>query len=247
MKGEGMADEKMPFTQHLTELRKRIVIILVGIGVGFIIAYNFSAEIIFFLKAPYADRLQAIRPTEAFFSHLKVAFLAGVFLTLPLTLYHGWKFIAPGLLDREKKFTFPFLVSSVGLFVLGAAFCYLVVLPIAVQFLVGVGGDFIESRWAVGGYISFVTWLFLAFGVSFQMPLASLLLTRMGVIKPSTLTRNRRYAIVLMFVVGAVFTPPDILSQVLLAGPLLVLYEISILLSRIVYRKKVLREARHET
>lgn len=243
-----MADKKMPFTEHLAELRRRIIISLIGIGIGFALAYNFSPQIILFLKGPYTERLQAIRPTEAFFAHLTVAFLAGVFLSLPLTLYQAWMFVAPGLLEREKRFALPFVVSSVSLFVLGAAFCYYVVLWFAVNFLSGGWwSEYIESRWTVGSYISFVFWLFLAFGISFQMPLVAILLTRMGVVTPATLTRNRRYAVVFMVIIAAVVTPTaDPLNMGLLAVPLLILYEISILLSRVVYRQRVLREARHE-
>lgn len=228
----------MPFTQHLEELRKRLIIIFISIGFGFILTYFLSHKIILILKIPLGQDLIFISPTEAFFVNLKVALFASLFLTIPITLYQLWKFVSPGLLEKEKKHTLPFVVFSTIMFVIGGMFAYYLILPFGIKFLLAYGTNGIKPMLSLGNYISFTTKLILAFGIVFELPLVLLFLTKIGIVTPKFLTRNRKYAILLIFIIAALLTPPDVFTQILMALPLIVLYEVSILLSKLVYKKK---------
>lgn len=235
---KNIENEKMPFTQHLEELRKRLIIIFISIGFGFILTYFLSHKIILILKIPLGQDLIFISPTEAFFVNLKVALFASLFLTIPITLYQLWRFVSPGLLEKEKKHTLPFVVSSTIMFVIGGMFAYYLILPFGIKFLLAYGTNEIKPMLSLGNYISFTTKLILAFGIVFELPLVLLFLTKIGIITPKFLTRNRKYAILLVFIIAAFLTPPDVFTQILMALPLIVLYEVSILLSKLVYKKK---------
>jgi sec-independent protein translocase protein TatC len=238
--GQDIEDPKMPLTEHLRELRKRLLIAMSGIGVAFLVAWYFSMQIVEFVKRPvepYVGHLQFDTLTDPFFTHMKTAFFAAVFVTFPLTLYEIWAFVGPGLYKREKHIMWPFLLLSFPLFVGGGSFCYYVVFPYAVEFLVGFDKTLVPSL-RIGDYVSFAMRITFVFGLVFELPLISLLLTRMGMLTPQFLSRNRRYAIVIIFVVAALLTPPDAFTQILLAGPLLVLYEISVIVSRVAQPRK---------
>jgi sec-independent protein translocase protein TatC len=223
-------DPKMPLTEHLRELRKRLMIAMGSVGVVFLVAWFFSVQIVSIVKGPvepYVGKLQFDTLTDPFFTHLKASFFASLFVTFPIVLWQIWAFVAPGLYGREKKVMWPFLLLSFPLFVGGGLFCYFIVFPYAVEFLVGFDKSLVPSL-RIGDYLSFTLRLTFVFGLVFELPLISLLLTRMGLLTPGFLVKHLRYAIIIIFVVAAILTPPDAFTQLLLAGPLLVLYAISV-------------------
>ncbi|MEE9273968.1 MAG: twin-arginine translocase subunit TatC [bacterium] len=243
-----MTDEaSLPLTGHLTELRNRILIIIGTILVIFMGTYYFSDWILTLVQRPVAGlKLVFLSPTEAFFAHLKVAFFAAIFLGLPVTLLQIWRFCAPGLLTKEKRYVFPFVFFSTMCFIVGALFCYYLILPFGLRFLLSFATDSLVPQISIGFYISFVFKLILVFGFTFEIPLVTLLLVQIGVVTPEWLVTNRAYVIVGAFVVAAVLTPPDMVTQLLLAGPLIVLYEISIIIAKIVSRRKKKKAAEEE-
>ncbi len=230
-KGIG-SDDKLPFTDHLDELRHRLIVSLVGIGLGFAISYGFSQQLLLLLQRPMPTRLVFIAPTEAFFVNLKVAFYAGLFLSVPLLLFQVWKFVAPGLYEQERRYSFPFLIISTVLFLLGAVFAYVVILPIALHFLMSQGGELWKPSITLSNYLSFCMRLILAAGLIFEFPVLMYFLAKVGIVTPELLIRNRKYAILVAFVIAAILTPPDVFSQVLLAVPLCLLFEVSVFVAK---------------
>lgn len=285
---------RMPFLSHLAELRHRIVVSLIAVGLGFGVAFNFSERIITWLARPlhaasqpadggdparrpptpqelearvdalfpapaYSDpqrqflrslarglpetpregqRLQVIEVTESFWVNFKVAIVAGLFLVLPVVLYEVWAFIAPGLLPHERRFALPFVVVSTLCFAIGATFALGVVIPLAVKFLAGYKTGNLLVQFTLGRYVDFVLKFTLAFGLVFELPLGLTLAARLGLVTPQFLARNRKYAILLAFVTAAILTPtPDAFNQLLMAGPLILLYEIGILAARVFGRR----------
>jgi sec-independent protein translocase protein TatC len=226
------SDDKLPFTDHLDELRHRLIISLVGIGLGFAVSYGFSQQLLLLLQRPMPTRLVFIAPTEAFFVNLKVAFYAGLFLSVPLLLFQVWKFVAPGLYEHERRYSFPFLIISTILFLLGAIFAYVVILPIALHFLISQGGELWQPNITLSNYLSFCMRLILAAGLVFEFPVLMYFLAKVGVVTPAFLVKNRKYAVLAAFVIAAILTPPDVFSQVLLAVPLLLLFEVSIFVAK---------------
>ena len=239
----------MSLTEHLSELRGRIIVILSAVGILFLAMYYFSPYLLALMQRPIGKhKLIFLSPTEAFFAHLKVSFYAAFFLSLPVTFHQVWKFCAPGLLETEKRYVAPFVISSTLCFAAGAFFCYYIVLPFGLEFLLSFGSATLEPQISISYYISFVFQLMLAFGLVFEVPILVVLLVQMGVISTKTLTSNRGYVVIASFVMGAVLTPtPDMFNQILLAGPLLILFEISILIGRIIERRRERRAAEAET
>jgi sec-independent protein translocase protein TatC len=230
-KGIG-SDEKLPFTEHLDELRHRLIIIVVGIGVGFAISYGFSQQILLLLQRPMPTQLVFIAPTEAFFVNLKAAFFAAVFLSTPLILFQVWKFVAPGLYEHERRYSFPFLIISTILFVVGGLFAYVIILPLALHFLISQGGDLWQPNITLSNYLSFAMRIILVAGLIFEFPVLMYFLAKIGVVTPEFLVKNRKYAFLAAFIVSAIITPPDVFSQVLLALPLFLLFEVSIFIAK---------------
>ena len=163
------SDDKLPFTDHLDELRHRLIVSLVGVGLGFAVSYGFSQQLLLLLQRPMPTRLVFIAPTEAFLVNLKVAFYAGLFLSVPLLLFQVWKFVAPGLYEHERRYSFPFLIISTLLFLLGAIFAYLVILPIALHFLIAQGGELWQPNITLSNYLSFCMRLILAAGLGVRV------------------------------------------------------------------------------
>ena len=182
---------------------------------------------------PTKRQLQALKPMTYFFINLQIALIGGLILALPLVFYQFWQFVAPGLLAREKRLMLPIVALSVVCFTIGALIAYGIVLPLGLRFFLALEPENMTSQWAIGEYISFVIRLILGFGIVFEMPVVTLFLSRIGLLTPAYLRRIRRYALVAIFVLAAIFTPPDPISQIMMALPLLILYEISIWVCRI--------------
>jgi sec-independent protein translocase protein TatC len=250
-------DRQLPLLDHLIELRNRLIYSCAAILIGFLVCYFFSEHIYAFLVRPLAEiyqgqtgrRMIYTGLTEAFFTYLKVSFWAGAFLTFPFVAIQLWMFIAPGLYRTEKHAFLPFLAATPILFFLGGAVVYYFIFPLAWRFFLSFetpGGDGmlpIELEARVGEYLSLVMKLIFAFGLSFQLPVALTLMGRVGLITSEQLARNRKFAIVGVFAVAAVITPPDVISQIGLGVPIILLYEISIIAVRIVEKRRAEAEA----
>jgi sec-independent protein translocase protein TatC len=229
-------DAKMPLTAHLEELRWRILKALVAIMIGFIAAYNFADHLFALLTLPLVAKnaapveLIGTGVTEAFFTKLKVSFIAAVFAASPVLFYQAWQFVAPGLYSHEKRYARPFVAAATFFFLLGAAFCYVVVFPVGYAFFLTeyqkIG---VAAAIRISEYLSFSARMLLAFGVTFELPVVTFFLARLGLVTHQFMLHYARYAVLAIFVLAAVLTPgPDIASQMLMAGPLLILYALSI-------------------
>jgi sec-independent protein translocase protein TatC len=238
-----MDEKKLPLTSHLRELRKRLILSFIAVGLGFVLCYAFAETLFNILAAPVlkvmppGGSLIFISVAEAFFTYMKVAFIAGLILTSPFVLYQIWAFVAPGLYRHEKKYVIPFVLAGSFFFAIGIAFGYYVAIPVGFKFLLGYATDLIKPMPSMKEYLSFSIKFLLAFGIVFEFPVVLVLLTRIGVVQAETLARKRKYAILLIFIFAAILTPPDLVSQVLMALPLIGLYELSILLSRFFGKK----------
>ncbi|HBA26431.1 MAG TPA: twin-arginine translocase subunit TatC [Nitrospinae bacterium] len=226
-------EEKLPFTEHLEELRWRLIIIIATIAVWFGICYTYSEDIMRFVQKPLNQKLIFISPTEAFFVNLKIAFFVAIFLSLPVIIYQFWAFVAPGLLEKEKKYTLPFIISATVCFIIGSAFSYFIVLPVGTKFLLSFAGSELKPMISVNNYISFVGRFMIGSGVIFEFPVVIFFLSKIGIATPEFLSQKRGYAILGIFILSAVITPPDIFTMFIMAIPLLVLYEISIIIARL--------------
>ncbi|MBW2645960.1 MAG: twin-arginine translocase subunit TatC [Deltaproteobacteria bacterium] len=237
-------DVKLPFTNHLEELRKRLIVCFIAVGVCFAICYGFSKKLFEILMGPLiaalppGDKLIYTGLPDAFFTYLKVALLAGIFLAIPVIFYQIWMFVMPGLYEKEKRMVLPAVVLSSIFFTGGALFGYFVVFPFGFKFFMGFSSDFIRPMPSIKEYLSFSSKLLLAFGIVFEMPLFIIILTKLGVVKVSQLTAYRKYVIVVFFVFSAILTPPDVVTQIMMAGPLMILYELSIIAAKIISKKK---------
>jgi len=238
-------EHKMSLTEHLVELRKRLTNSLIALGIGFGVCYYYKDWIFDIVTRPLTQVLPKnsylvyTGLTEAFFTYMKVAFFASLIITSPFILYQIWKFIAPGLLPKERKYVVPFVISSSFLFITGVLFGYFVALPPAFEFFVSFNNQYLQAMLSFKDYLSlFVTFL-LGFGVSFELPIFIFFLTKLGIVNAEKLSKQRRYAILLIFLVAAILTPsPDALSQILMAIPLMFLYEVSIFVSKFAEKKK---------
>ena len=230
-------DSKAPLLDHLIELRKRLLLSVIALGFGFAVSFYFAKQIFGFLVQPLLQsgqgKLVYIDIFEAFFTEIKVAFFASLMIAFPVLAVQIWRFVAPGLYKNEKRAFLPFLLMTPVLFTAGAALAYYIAIPIALRFLLGftgdVGGVTQEALPGVGNYLDFVTKFILGFGIAFLLPVLLMLLEAAGIVTRKQLSGARRYAIVGAFAISAVLTPPDIVSQLLLAVPLCLLYELALM------------------
>jgi sec-independent protein translocase protein TatC len=234
---------KIPFTEHLEELRKRLIICFTAVGIGFVLSYGFKEKLFQILTRPLirvmqtGDKLIFTGLPEAFFTYLKVAFLSGIILAAPVIFYQFWMFVAPGLYDKEKRLMAPIVFLSTFFFVGGAFFGYFIVFPYGFKFFLGFASEIIRPLPSMREYLGFASKLLLVFGLVFELPLIITFLARLGIVSVSFLKKNRKYALLLFFVGAAILTPPDVVTQIMMALPLMVLYEISIIGARIFGKK----------
>ncbi|MDI6688600.1 MAG: twin-arginine translocase subunit TatC [Desulfobacterales bacterium] len=235
--------EKIPFTGHLEELRKRLVTCFIAVGIGFVVSYGFKEKLFDILSLPLIsvmgadDKLIFTGLPEAFFTYLKVAFLSGFMLAAPVILYQFWMFIAPGLYQKERRFLVPIVFLSSFFFVGGALFGYFIVFPFGFKFFLGFASETIKPLPSMKEYLSFASKLLLAFGLVFELPLIITFMAKLGMVSVEFLKKNRKYALLLFFVAAAILTPPDVVTQIMMALPLMLLYEISIIGARIFGKK----------
>jgi sec-independent protein translocase protein TatC len=236
---------KAPFTSHLEELRKRLITCFIAVGVGFAICYGFKEKLFQILVQPLlrvmknGETLIFTGLPEAFFTYLKVALLSGLMLAAPIIIYQFWMFVAPGLYDREKRLMLPIVFLSSFFFVGGALFGYFIVFPWGFKFFLGFADEHIRALPSMKEYLGFSAKLLLAFGLVFELPLVITFLAKLGLVSVDFLKKNRKYALLLFFVGAAILTPPDVVTQIMMALPLMLLYEISILGARIFGKQKI--------
>ena len=230
----------MTLVEHLTELRTRIIWSLIPAGIGLGIALYFTNNVMRFLSSHLKTELVFTTPTEAFWTYMKVAMILGIFIAMPVILWNVWAFVAPGLHKHERKYAVPFIVVGSLLFIGGGSFGLFVIIPFAVNFLVNFGQEQgLKPMITISSYIDFIIKFTLAFGVVFELPVVITLLSMLGLVTPQFLSKNRKYAILINFIIAAILTPtPDIVNQSLMAGPLCILYELGIISARIFGRKK---------
>jgi sec-independent protein translocase protein TatC len=240
MSAESVEASRMSFIDHLRELRWRLLWSIIAIGVSGAVCLYFADEIFLWIVAPLAaidTQMQVLSPMEMFMAYLKLGLLAGVFVASPFVLWQVWLFVAPGLYAHEKRWVIPFVVLGSLFFVSGAAFAFYIVLPLGFQYLVKMLPSMVQANYRVEEYISLVISMLLAFGLVFELPLVMWILSAAGIVSPQSYSRIRKYWIVIAFIVAGVLTPPDPLSQIFMAVPLLVFFELGVFGARMLYRR----------
>lgn len=245
-------ETKMPFLEHLEELRFRILWCLAAIAVGFVVCWIFKEPIFRVFTFPLLDALpqgERIIFTglpEAFFTYLKLSFLGGVVIAVPVIIYHAWGFLAPGLYEKEKK-AFVFIIFSSSIFfVAGSLFGYFVVFPYGFRFFLSFSGDVLRALPTMREYLSLASRLLIGFGLVFELPVVVYFLARLGIVSAAMMRRYRAAAIVIIFTLAALLTPPDPVTQLMMAGPLWLLYEVSVLVAATVGPKVTAEEEEEE-
>lgn len=244
---EKMEERRMSLIEHLTELRRCLITSVIAIGIGFMVAFYFSERILGFLiaiiKPGSRPEFIFLSPAEALWANFKIALFAGIILALPVVLYEVWRFISPGLYKQERHYGLPFIIFGVIFFGVGLLFCYFVVLRFAMDFLLTYKTVNLKPMLSIGAYLDFIMKFLLAFGLIFELPLVIIFLTKIGLLTPEFLAKKRKYAILINFIIAAILTPtPDVFNQALMAGPLIVLYEIGIIGAKIFCREKRKKE-----
>jgi sec-independent protein translocase protein TatC len=241
--------EKQPFLSHLEELRQRLIYCALTIGLGFVIAYIFSEDLFKILISPLKEQLPGegrlifTNLPEMFLTYIKTALIGGILLSSPVLFYQLWSFIAPGLYQKEKQYVIPFVIFSSLLFVGGGLFGYFIVFPFGFRFFLGFANDFVQALPSVQQYFSFSIKLIFAFGLVFELPVIIFFLSRIGLVTAGFLRKKRKYAILLIFVISAIITPPDVITQLMMAGPLIILFEIGIFIAHFAEKKKTSKDA----
>lgn len=231
-----MFDDLKP---HIADLRKRLTISTITVVVMFFACFTFYEPILEWMMAPVKHALPAgtsmiaVEIQETFFTAMKVAFFGGFIISLPVIFWQLWLFLAPGLYDHEKKLVVPFVFFATLMFLLGAAFAYYIVVPVGFDFLIAFGNSVVSVLPSIGKYVGFFTKLLIGFGIAFELPVITFFLAKIGLVNDQMLKDFFRYAVVLIFIVAAVLTPPDVISQVLMAAPLLILYGVSIYIAKV--------------
>ena len=244
--------DEVPFTAHLEELRKRLIACFLAVGIGFILSYGFKEKLFQILTKPLMSVMETGEKIiftglpEAFFTYLKVALLSGIILAAPVIFYQFWMFVAPGLYNKEKRLIGPIVFLSSLFFIGGAMFGYFVVFPWGFKFFLGFASETIRPLPSMREYLGFSSKLLLAFGLVFELPLIITFLARLGLVSVEFLKKNRKYALLLFFIGAAILTPPDVVTQIMMAFPLMVLYEVSILGARIFGKKKIEEDEDHD-
>lgn len=231
-----MFDDLRP---HIADLRKRLTISSISIVVMFFVCFAFYQPILDWMMLPVKHALPegtsmiAVEIQETFFTAMKVAFFAGFILSLPVIFWQLWLFLAPGLYDHEKKLVIPFVFFATLMFLMGASFAYYIVVPIGFDFLITFGSSVVNVLPSIGKYVGFFTKLMIGFGLAFELPVITFFLAKIGLVTDESLKGFFRYAVVLIFIVAAILTPPDVISQILMAVPLLILYGVSIYIAKV--------------
>ena len=231
-----MFDDLKP---HIADLRKRLTISTITVVVMFFACFSFYEPILEWMMAPVKHALPAgtsmiaVEIQETFFTAMKVAFFGGFIISLPVIFWQLWLFLAPGLYDHEKKLVVPFVFFATLMFLLGAAFAYYIVVPIGFDFLIAFGNSVVSVLPSIGKYVGFFTKLLIGFGIAFELPVITFFLAKIGIVNDQMLKDFFRYAVVLIFIISAILTPPDVISQVLMAAPLLILYGVSIYIAKV--------------
>jgi sec-independent protein translocase protein TatC len=247
-------DSRMTLVEHLTELRDRIIKVVIAVVLGMVVSFVLYPQIFDFLLAPYKEiadqgntvgdgKLLILDPLEGFGVRMRLAAYGGIAIAMPVILWQIWQFVTPGLYPHEKRYAVPFVVSALVLFLLGAGLAYYT-LPRALEFLVSIGGDELVTAFAPGKYFTLITYMMLAFGIGFEFPILLVFLQLAGIVGVDSLRRARRYAIVGICVLVAVITPSgDPISMLMLSVPMVVFYEASILVGRFIERRRAASEA----
>ena len=252
--------DKAPLTEHLGELRNRIVVSLILVLATFAASFYYSEDLFHLMTVPIHNnvsfsihypfisfspganpdmKLIFIAPAEAVWMHIKISFITAFIVSSPIIFYEIWRFIAPGLLEKERKHAIPFVFITTFLFLLGSLFCFIIILPFAMNFLLTYKTENLQPMISVGKYIDFCLKFILSFGAIFELPVIMVFLTKMGIVTPEFLAKNRKYSVLIAFILAALLTPtPDAFNQTLMAIPIIVLYETGILASKILNRKK---------
>jgi sec-independent protein translocase protein TatC len=249
-----MTDLPRPLTEHLDELRRRLLWILGTWAVCFGIALFFNEQCFEILMRPAiatalrkGRTLVALAPAELFMSYIKAALLGGFLVALPMTLYQIWAFISPGLYQAEKRLALPFVISATLLFFGGNLFGYMVAFPTMFEYFLSLEATYVVTQWSTESVFSFMAHMYLAFGLAFQLPIVMFFLAGAQIVSIEQMARARPYAVVVMFVVGAVLTPPDVVSQIMLSIPLVGLYELGLLAARLSARRAAKQPAEEQS
>lgn len=237
-------DESLTLVEHLAELRDRIMVILVFLVVGVIFGFVFAKQIVAFLVRDLVE-LNAFRPMDVILVYLRIAVYVGIVVALPMTLYQIWAFVKPALTEDERKNTVWFIPGAIALFLVGASFAFFGIFPFMWKFLMSIteSMDGVNSMIGVQEYVSFVVNIVAAFGILFEMPIVIIFLTKLRIVNPERLRSIRKIAYLVLIIVSTMITPPDFFSALMVYFPLIGLYEISILLSGVVYKKQLAKEA----
>jgi len=239
IEGDGESLKEMSFLDHLDELRAVLIQSILAVVVVSVVCWFFSGSILeFLLRNLPLDSLYFHSPLEAFMTRLKISVILGIMIAFPFVLFKVWSFVSPGLFANERKKIYPLVVTSSALFYTGVIFCYVLLIPSVMRFLLSFGTEHLNPLLSVSSYFTFIARLCFAFGLVFQIPVVVFILSIAGLVSPRFLLKQWRYAVVLTFVVAAVLTPPDVISQVMMAVPIVVLYIGSVLVAYITVRKK---------
>lgn len=246
------AENELPFLSHLVELRDRLLRVVLVVSLIFLGLFSFANDLYTLLAEPLLAHMPegstmiATEVASPFLTPFKLALVTSIFLTIPFILYQGWSFIAPGLYQNEKRLAMPLLISSIILFYAGMAFAYFVVFPLVFKFLIGIAPQGVAVMTDITRYLDFVLKMFFAFGIAFEVPIATIILVATGVTSPESLASKRPYIVVGVFTIAMLLTPPDMISQVLLALPMLLLFEVGLYFSKMIIRNRKKNEEGEE-